>query len=724
MGSVFLARQLSLDRLVAVKIMSASWAADPVFVARFTREAYAAALLNHPNVVQIFDIGEHRGCRFFSMEYVPGRSLADVVRRDGKVTPETAVGYILQAARGLQHAHEHKLIHRDVKPENLLMSEQGIVKVADLGLVKTPNTAATLIGASRSSVGRRPLDETDSGAGLASLPVWMTGHRIALGTPAYMAPEQCRDAAIVDHRADIYSLGCTLYSLVTGKTPFDGESAVELMTQHAYEPVVPPDQVSPRVPKRLSDIILKMMEKDLDRRYQSMAEVVRVLEDWLGVYHTGRFVPGEHDIERVERYARIFNSAPSAVARNRAVQGIVWGCCLTAVMLAFFGRLDWAFGLAGLVLHAAGLYFVLNGVARRTYFFGRVNQFLAGLSPGDWAMAATGVGLFAVLMWGLGLLWVWVGFGFLGAGLAIAIRYGFDQTIDAERYVAVAKCERLAQKIRMAGIAEDDLREFVANYSGRQWEEFFEAVFGFEAKLATRTILARAGHAGNRERFASWREPIVALIDGVEAGRRAVSERRLMARVERARRAADPTARATGVVADPKAGPGHRLGRIVWSAAGIALIVCCLIWVAQNRPADRLGGLAPRAGNETAFVDRVSEVVSRPTTPLRFDRVPAAWTTWCNSMNVGLAGLILFAARAVRRPTAGVLVVLGAAVMILGHKNGIRTVDPIRAEHVALLLGVGFALLGIKLGQSADAEPGLETAALAPSRMSVAGRGA
>jgi serine/threonine protein kinase len=142
MGTVYLAKQLSLDRRVALKVMSKRWATDPVFVARFTREAFAAAQLSHPNIVQIHDIGEADGARFFSMEYVRGESLADLVRRRGKLDVETAVGYVLQAARGLKHAHDRGMIHRDVKPDNLLIDTQGLIKVADLGLVKTPNVAA------------------------------------------------------------------------------------------------------------------------------------------------------------------------------------------------------------------------------------------------------------------------------------------------------------------------------------------------------------------------------------------------------------------------------------------------------------------------------------------------------------------------------------------------------------------------------------------------------
>ena len=139
MGAVLLGRQLSLDRKVALKVMHPEIAENPSFVARFTREAYAAAQLTHHNVVQIYDIGEDKGQHFFSMEFVAGRSLMDLLHEQGRVGPEAAVGYTLQAARGLRQGHNQGMVHRDVKPANLLMNGEGIVKVADLGLVKLPS---------------------------------------------------------------------------------------------------------------------------------------------------------------------------------------------------------------------------------------------------------------------------------------------------------------------------------------------------------------------------------------------------------------------------------------------------------------------------------------------------------------------------------------------------------------------------------------------------------
>ena len=243
---------MSLDRNVAVKVMRPEWAKDPIFVARFTREAFAAAQLVHHNVVQIHDIGAERDTNFFSMEFVEGESLGDMVKRDGNLDAEVAVGYILQAARGLAVAHEQGMVHRDIKPDNLMLNRHGIVKVADLGIVKTPGAAEA----------DRPAEERSAPRKInPSAPTQVTMAGIAMGTPAYMAPEQARDAAKVDARADIYSLGCTLYVLVTGRPPFEGKTAVEVITKHASQPIVPPEVIVKRVPKALSEIILKMVAK-------------------------------------------------------------------------------------------------------------------------------------------------------------------------------------------------------------------------------------------------------------------------------------------------------------------------------------------------------------------------------------------------------------------------------------------------------------------------------
>ena len=729
MGAVYLARQLSLDRPVALKVMARRWAADPVFVARFTREAYAAAQLRHPNIVHIHDIGEVDGCRFFSMEYVPGRSLAEVLKRHGKLDPETAVGYVLQAARGLKHAHDRGMIHRDVKPDNLLLDDQGLVKVADLGLVKTGN----------SECGIRTEDNAPT-PDLSSIPQsefpnprsGLTGAKIALGTPAYMSPEQCRDAASVDHRADVYSLGCTLYVLVTGRPPFDGTTAVELMTKHAYEPVVPPEQIVSRVPRELSAVIQRMMAKNAADRFADMAEVIRTLEAWLGVRTAGGFSPKDDQIDQLERYAAAFHTARTGVLRGRILQGFAAVLALAVVLLVFFGKAAWASGLVGLACSMSLSYFVLDGVCRRGPLFTRARQFAFGLGWTDWAIAVAGLALFGLVLGMFGVFWVWAGFGLIGVGLAFALRYGLDRRLDAERRPALDGCEKLLRRLRAQGLAEDDLRVFVAKFAGRHWEEFHEALFGYAAKLDARAVLMRGGFAGPRERHAAWREPLIALVDRVERARKEARERRLLAAVEQARlqaagvaqqeaenkakaaaaamvREADKIRKAeaervrigrpeTAAVATltrgssdpdfafapaPAARGGGLVGLFVGphvrAAAAAVLLAGCGLWANQN-------GLLPGPD------------ATGDTTPLAVDGVPAGLTGWVDGFNVGLAGLLLLGSLCYRGNTMSVFALLGAGVAVAGHRLGVRPVDPLRADHVALLLGTVLALVGFRNG--------------------------
>ena len=309
MGSVYLARQVSLDRNVAVKVLSPALSEDAGFVARFTREAYAAAQLTHHNVVQVYDIGEDAGRHYYSMEFVEGQTLSGLVARDGKLDPEAAVGYTLQAARGLKFAHDQGLIHRDVKPENLLLNTQGIVKVADLGLVKKRGLGE--IPGGNLPAGGRGASKLDAAQSINS-----TGFDMSMGTPAYMAPEQARDAARVDGRADIYSLGCTLYDLLTGRPPFSGKTALEVITKHASEPITPPEIIAKRVPKELSKLLLKMVAKKPEDRYRTMGDCIRDLEEFMGAGSSRPFKPQEQHVAALERAAAAFNDSPLAAPED------------------------------------------------------------------------------------------------------------------------------------------------------------------------------------------------------------------------------------------------------------------------------------------------------------------------------------------------------------------------------------------------------------------------
>lgn len=271
MGKVYLASQVSLDRKCAVKTIQAEWAKNPKAVARFIREAYAAAQLTHHNVVQIYDLGQENGTNYFSMELVSGGSLDEQLKKKGKLPPKLAATLILQAARGLKFAHDHGMVHRDIKPANLMLTADGLVKIADMGLIKTPHSEET----------KADMDEDQQALMLASARSQFTLAGASMGTPAYMSPEQAEDAAGVDKRADIYSLGCTFYALLTGRPPFDGATLLEVITKHRQEKITRPEVIVTGLQPKLGDIIERMTEKNPDDRYQDLEEVIEDIEVFL-----------------------------------------------------------------------------------------------------------------------------------------------------------------------------------------------------------------------------------------------------------------------------------------------------------------------------------------------------------------------------------------------------------------------------------------------------------
>lgn len=254
MGTVYLGHQVSLDRPCAVKVLGKEFAEKPGFVDRFIREARAMAKIDHPNVVTCYAVGEDRGHNYVAMELMDGQSMQDWVEELGKLEIHDAVTTIIVCAEALHHAHELNMIHRDVKPDNILVTKKGIVKVSDLGLAK--------------AVDDQDLGLTQSGTGL--------------GTPHYMAPEQARNAKHVDRRVDLYALGGTLYYFLTGKTPFEGESVLELIVNKEKGQFTSARRLNPEVPERLDLIIDKLLAAKAEHRYQTCADLLKDLES-LGI---------------------------------------------------------------------------------------------------------------------------------------------------------------------------------------------------------------------------------------------------------------------------------------------------------------------------------------------------------------------------------------------------------------------------------------------------------
>ncbi len=248
MGEVFLAKQVSLDRTVALKTLTRELAKKEDFVKRFQREARAMAKVDHVNVVKVYAVSAWKGIHFVAIEYVDGKSVQDWLDKLGLLPVSDAVHIAVVCAEALGHAHGQNMIHRDIKPDNILLTKSGIVKVADFGLAKV-------------------MDEDVS----------MTQSGMGLGTPLYMPPEQARDAKYVDQRSDIYALGATLYHLLTGELPYKGDSTLELIIAKEKGKYTSAKQVRSEIPERLDLIIDKMMAKDPNHRYKTCGEVVKDL---------------------------------------------------------------------------------------------------------------------------------------------------------------------------------------------------------------------------------------------------------------------------------------------------------------------------------------------------------------------------------------------------------------------------------------------------------------
>jgi serine/threonine protein kinase len=268
MGSVFKALQLSMDRMVAIKILTPELAENRGFLKRFRREAHAAGRLSHPNIVTGIDVGEAEGVHYFVMEYVEGESLMDLIRREGTVDEKKAAHIGAQIARALDHAHEHGILHRDVKPQNVLLSVDGPAKLCDLGLVRS------VLHSADGTI-------TEEGADLlpaSSDDLSLTREGAAVGTPYYLSPEQAAGEKDIDGRADIYSLGATLFHAVTGQIPFKGDTASAIMEKHIKEPPPPVRELAPEVSHRMAAVIEKCLEKDPDDRYLHAEELADDLE--------------------------------------------------------------------------------------------------------------------------------------------------------------------------------------------------------------------------------------------------------------------------------------------------------------------------------------------------------------------------------------------------------------------------------------------------------------
>jgi serine/threonine-protein kinase len=298
MATVYKAKQMSLDRTVAVKVLPRKSGDNIEFVERFYKEGKAAARLSHNNIVQAIDVGSSPdGLHYFVMEYVEGKTLYDVMQPppvgEGRAfTEQEALDVVIQIGDALHHAHQRGLIHRDVKPKNILLTPQGVAKLTDLGLARATDD--------------KEAAESEAGK--------------AYGTPYYISPEQIRGDVDIDFRADIYSLGATLYHLVTGRPPFDGETPSAVMHKHLKQPIIPVDHVNTNLSAGIGEIVDAAMAKDREERYRSTEAMVEDLE----AVKRGQPPPHAHQNVDLDKLADVENKGKTVDISDAPPQPELW----------------------------------------------------------------------------------------------------------------------------------------------------------------------------------------------------------------------------------------------------------------------------------------------------------------------------------------------------------------------------------------------------------------
>lgn len=315
MALVYKARCQLLNRFVAVKILRPEFTSDEDFISKFKRESQAAASLSHPNIVNIYDVGnEDNDVYYIVMEYVKGRTLKQVIKEKGALEADECINIGKQIALALQHAHTNHIVHRDIKPHNILITDDSRVKVTDFGIARAA-TASTV---------------TNTGS--------------VIGSVHYFSPEQAR-GGYTDEKSDLYSLGIVLYEMATGRVPFEGESPIAIALKHIHEDVTPPSVINKNIPKALEDIIMKLIQKDQSKRYNNAKEILEDLNQALK-QPMGDFVKIDEDDdsptqvipaikdENIKTSRNTVRNAGKEREKDHKNRWIIWGAIATAFILA------------------------------------------------------------------------------------------------------------------------------------------------------------------------------------------------------------------------------------------------------------------------------------------------------------------------------------------------------------------------------------------------------
>jgi hypothetical protein len=713
LGPLVLARQRASGSLVALRVAKPEWAGPPVFVARLTRDAFAAALVRHPNLVRLLGAGEAQGRVHFASEYVDGPSLAERVKRQGVLSPREAVALVLQAARGLRAVHGQGLTHGGVPPASVLVDRDGAVKVADLGLVKTPATVDA--DRRREATGPIPLGDR---------------------------PQVQAEAFAAAVRADVRGLGWTLDHLVTGlPSGSDADADPQALTARG-------------LPMNLIEVVRGMVAPGPAGGFADLGQAIPALERFLDDRKAGpATTPRDEHTQILDECLRAFRASPSARLKRQLVLGSA-GAGALVVLLALVAWIPLlALSFLGLGLMTALASFVIGGITRRDELFADVREFALESRGVDLLVGAAGVVVFVAALVVLRLHWAWLALGLLAVLMAWALHFLVDRKADDERRGAVEEAKALVKTLRLQGVSEEALRGFVRASAGPDWEEFYETLFGPDARRAARGPSERGwrGLLDLRNRHGLMRDGLAAWVGARLEARRldrarpllqAVEERGLVAEgvnLVTARRRAWRVADAMLAVASDAAGSDHPalpgdvlkaaeapetvlvehetgligperswvvdllLGPRTRFLLGAALLAGFLVWVHQNEVvrADQLKEAAARAMEESDPLRaiqnaRVDVRLPDQPTPLRLPFLPRAMSILFQGINPGAAGLILVlsALFGVGGRVAGACALGGAAVAMLGPALGLPRLGPLDPSTASIALGAGVALLG------------------------------
>ena len=301
MALVYSAEDILLQRPVAIKVLRPQFASDVEFVERFRREAQAAARLSHPNVVNVYDVGQDQGMNYIVMEYVRGQNLKDLIKKEAPFTVARALGIARQICEALHHAHQNNIIHRDIKPHNILIAPEGRIKVADFGIARAVSSSTL----------------TQSGS--------------VLGSVQYFSPEQAKGAP-VGVASDIYSLGCVLYEMLTGTVPFKGESPIAIALKHLQEQPPPIRQLRPGLPPAVESLVARCLAKDPSLRFPSALALIREIQ---AVQGAGEFNEGAHEVDLPTQVLPV-TPEPARTGNRRSLWILLGLFGLAAATVGFF----------------------------------------------------------------------------------------------------------------------------------------------------------------------------------------------------------------------------------------------------------------------------------------------------------------------------------------------------------------------------------------------------